>query len=63
MRWVKLSRAIWMNERGNQIVKYSMAGKWVYLCYTDGYKDFGDYASKQTLNDAKAFFGDEKFKK
>ena len=52
-----------MNERGNQIVKYSMAGKWVYLCYTDGYKDFGDYASKQTLNDAKAFFGDETFKK
>lgn len=62
MIWRKISRAIWMNERGNQIVKYKMAGKWVYLCYTDGYLDYGDYESKPSLSMAKAFFGDDKFK-
>ena len=62
MRWVKNSRAVWENERGNQIVKYRMAGSWCYLCYTDGYKDCADYARKDSLGMAKAYFGDEKFK-
>lgn len=56
MIWRKVSRVIWENELGNQIVKYRMAGEWVYLCYAGGYRDYCDYKSKPSLLMAKVFF-------
>ena len=63
MKWVKVSKNVWRNNRGNEIVKYRMAGRWYYLCYTYGNSEYGDYTRKSDLSTAKAFFGDERFKK
>ena len=62
MIWTKKTKCRWVNERGNEIVKYRMAGEYVFLCYYDGYKEYGDYESKCSLSMAKSYFGDHKFK-
>jgi hypothetical protein len=51
--WAKLSKCRWRNSSGNEIVKYRMAGRWFYLLYVGGYKEYSDYKTFNSLKEAK----------
>ena len=56
MRWVKRSSCIWVNDQGDEIVKYRMAGKFYFLCYRSGYRECADYKTMSSLKLAKEYF-------
>ena len=55
MSWQVIGKNRWRNKLNSEIVKYRMAGKFVYLAYFGGYKDCADYKTFSNLKLAKNY--------